>query len=110
MRKITEDHLELTFPFYYLINVVAITQKEQKKGVGSAIIEKILTKINNKYPLCSVAWKDDYGINIEKLFNNHNINSRVNLGRIWAYGCNEQFKCKSYNRQCRCEGVLFKLH
>ena len=110
MRKITKDHLDLSFPFYYLIDVIAITQKEQKKGIGTAIIQKILTKIDIKLPLYSVAWKNEYGINIEKLFNNHNIKTRMNLGRVWAYGCNEKFKCNSYNINCRCEGVLFKLH
>ena len=110
MKAITEDHLELTYPFYYLIDVIAITQKEQKKGIGTAILQKILSKIEAGSPLYSVAWKNEYGINIEKLFNNHNIKPRVNLGKIWAHGCNEQFKCISYNEHCRCEGVLFKLH
>lgn len=110
MEKITEDHLKLTFPSYYLIDVIAISQKEQKKGIGTAILQKILTKIDAKLPLYSIAWKDKYGINIEKLFNNHNIKSRINLGRVWAHGCNEKFKCNSYNIHCRCEGVLFKLN
>ena len=110
MEKITEDHLKLTFPSYYLIDVIAISQKEQKKGIGTAILQKILTKIDVELPLYSIAWKDKYGINIEKLFNNHNIKSRINLGRVWAHGCNEKFKCNSYNIHCRCEGVLFKLN
>jgi len=110
MSKITKNHLDLSFPYYYLIDVIAITQKEQKKGIGTAILQKILTKIDVELPLYSVAWKDEYGINIEKLFNNHNIKTRVNLGKVWAHGCNEHFKCNSYNIHCRCEGVLFKLH
>ena len=110
MKKIVEAHLELTFSFYYLIDVIAITKKEQKKGAGTSLLKKILTDVGPDLPLYSVTWKDKYGTNIEKLYKNHHINPRVNLGKIWTHGCNYQFKCPSFNKHCQCEGVLFKLN
>ena len=109
MKKIVENHFELTFPFYYLIDVIAITKKEQKKGAGTFLLKKIFSITGTDLPIYSVAWKDKYGINIEKLYKKHKINPRINLGKVWAHGCNHKFKCPSFNKRCQCEGILFKL-
>ena len=109
MEKITSDHFPLTYPNYYLIDVVAIAKKHQKKGAGTLLIDKILNTRDPSVPLYSIAWKDITGINIEKLYHNYNIKPRVNLGKVWAHGCNHKFVCTSYIHKCQCEGWLFQL-
>ena len=109
MQKITTTNLKLTFDTYFLIDVIAVTKKEQKKGVGSLLLDKILKFTDSKYPLYSLAWELAGKINIEKLYNNFNITAELNLGRIWVYGCNHLFQCPSFDGICRCEGSLFHL-
>ena len=109
MQKITSDSFPLNSDFYYLIDVIAIQKNKQKMGAGSSVLKKMLNIVNKEYPIYSIGWKDINGINIKKLYENNNINPIVNLGKIWAYGCNHKFQCPSYNKHCQCEGLLFKL-
>ena len=109
IRKITADHFQLTSDFYYLIDVIAVTKKEQKKKAGTTLLKEILKITDSSLPIYSVAWKNIYGINIKKLYKNFNIIPKINLGKIWAHGCNRKFQCPSYKLGCQCKGFLFQL-
>lgn len=110
LKKITANHFQLNYDFYFLIDVIAVSKNQQQKGAGTSLLNQVLRVANNNYPLYSVAWKNVHGVNIEKLYKNNNINPMVNLGKIWVHGCNHKFQCPSFDKHCQCEGLLFKFN
>jgi hypothetical protein len=108
-KNITNNNIKINSEFHYLIDVIAIKFSEQKKGIGSTLLKKMLKELDKKIPVYSVAWKDLNGINIEKLYKNNNLIPVKGLGKIWRPNCNIKFICPSYNNGCQCEGLLFKL-
>ena len=109
IRNLTNNNIKINTDFHYLNDVVAVKSSEQKKGVGSNLLKKILLELDEKLPLYSIAWKDLNGVNIEKLYKNNNLIPLKGLGKIWRPNCNNKFICPSYNNGCQCEGILFKL-
>ena len=109
IKNLTNNNIKIKTYFHYLNDVVAVKSSEQKKGVGSNLLKKILLELDEKLPLYSIAWKDLNGVNIEKLYKNNNLIPLKGLGKIWRPNCNNKFICPSYNNGCQCEGILFKL-
>jgi len=92
-----------------ILKTIAVKKDCQKKGIGSLLLIEVEKRLSDVKKILVPTWKDDEGINLEKLLIKYGYRKTIEVIDFWKKDCDDKkFLCVSRKNECICSSLIFE--